>query len=64
METKEELKELFGRFYKWHEGRIDVLEKFISALIRSRSVNLQKIAESMEGNGKVESIIEEFPRLI
>jgi hypothetical protein len=38
METKEELKELFGRFYKWHEGRIDVLEKFI----RSRSVNLQK----------------------
>jgi hypothetical protein len=24
METKEELKELFGRFYKWHEGSAKV----------------------------------------
>jgi hypothetical protein len=43
METKKELKEVFAEYYKWHGQRIDILEKFISGLIRSRSVNLQKV---------------------
>ena len=29
---KEELKSIFGKYYNWHKDRIDVLEKFISAL--------------------------------
>jgi hypothetical protein len=60
---KEELKSIFGKYYKWHKDRIDVLEKFISALIRSRSVNLQKVAESMEGTAKVESNYRRIQRL-
>ncbi len=63
MEIKEEIKEVFGKYYKWHKGRIEVLEKFISALIRSRSVNLQKIAESMEGSAKIESNYRRIQRL-
>jgi len=63
MEIKEELKEVFGKYYPWHKERIDVLEKFISALIRSRSVNLQKVAESMEGRAKVESNYRRIQRL-
>jgi len=63
MEIKEELKEVFGKYYKWHKERIDVLEKFISALIRSRSVNLQKVAESMEGTAKIESNYRRIQRL-
>ena len=63
MEIKEELKEVFGKYYQWHEGRVDVLVKFISALIRSRSVNLQKVAESMEGTAKVESNYRRIQRL-
>jgi hypothetical protein len=30
MEIKEELKEVFGKYYKWHKERIDVLEKFLT----------------------------------
>ena len=30
---KEELKSIFGKYYKWHKDRIDVLEKFISAFL-------------------------------
>jgi hypothetical protein len=63
MEIKKELKNIFGIYYKWNKDRIDVLEKFISALIRSRSVNLQKVAESMEGKAKVESNYRRIQRL-
>ena len=63
METKKELKEVFAKYYKWHGQRIDILEKFISGLIRSRSVNLQKVAESMEGKAKVESNYRRIQRL-
>ena len=63
MEIKKELKEIFGKYYKWHKERIDILEKFISALIRSRSVNLQKVAESIEGEAKVESNYRRIQRL-
>jgi len=63
METKKELKEVFAEYYKWHGQRIDILEKFISGLIRSRSVNLQKVAESMEGKAKVESNYRRIQRL-
>ena len=63
METKKELKEVFAEYYKWHGQRIDILEKFISGLIRSRSVNLQKVAESMEGRAKVESNYRRIQRL-
>ena len=63
METKKELKEVFAEYYKWHGQRIDILEKFISGLIRSRSVNLQKVAESIEGKAKVESNYRRIQRL-
>ena len=40
-----------------------MLGNFISSLIRSRSVNLQKVAENIEGKAKVESNYRRIQRL-
>jgi len=48
MEHIEEIKKIFEPYYLWHEERVKILGNFISALIRSRSVNLQKVAENID----------------
>jgi len=63
MEHIEELKKVFGKYYDWHEGRVSILGNFISSLIRSRSVNLQKVAENIEGEAKIESNYRRIQRL-
>jgi len=63
MEHIEEIKKIFEPYYLWHEERVKILGNFISALIRSRSVNLQKIAENIEGRAKVESNYRRIQRL-
>jgi len=55
MKHIEELKKIFEVYYPWHEERVSFLGNFISALIRSRSVNLQKVAENIEGKAKTAS---------
>ncbi len=54
MEHIEELKKVFEKYYPWHEDRVSILGNFISSLIRSRSVNLQKVAENIESEAKIE----------
>jgi len=55
MQHLEELKGVFGEYYKWSRYRIDFFGNFISSIIRSRSVNMQKVAENIEGSAKIES---------
>lgn len=63
MEHIEELKKVFEKYYAWHEERVSILGNFISALIRSRSVNLQKVAENIEGKAKTASNYRRIQRL-
>ena len=63
MEHIEELKKVFEKYYDWHEKRVSILGNFISALIRSRSVNLQKVAENIEGKAKISSNYRRIQRL-
>lgn len=63
MEHIEELKKIFEEHYPWHPDRVSILGNFISSLIRSRSVNLQKVAESIEGEAKTESNYRRIQRL-
>jgi len=63
MEHIEELKKVFEKYYDWHEKRVSILGNFISALIRSRSVNLQKVAENIEGKAKIASNYRRIQRL-
>lgn len=63
MEHIEELKKVFETHYDWHEARVSILGNFISSLIRSRSVNLQKVAENIEGKAKTESNYRRIQRL-
>jgi len=63
MEHIEELKKVFEKYYDWHEDRVSILGNFISSLIRSRSVNLQKVAENIEGEAKIESNYRRIQRL-
>ena len=63
MEHIEELKKVFEKYYDWHEKRVSILGNFISALIRSRSVNLQKVAENIEGKAKTASNYRRIQRL-
>ena len=48
MEHIEELKKVFEKYYDWYEKRVSILGNFMSALIRSRSVNLQKVVDNKE----------------
>jgi len=63
VEHIKELKSIFEKHYPWHESRVEFMGNFISALIRSRSVNLQKVAESIEGKAKTASNYRRIQRL-
>jgi len=63
MEHIEELRKILSEYYKWNYHRVDILSNLIFALIRSRSVNLQKVAENIEGKAKVESNYRRIQRL-
>jgi len=63
MEDIEELQKIFEKYYHWHPSRVSLLGNFISSLIRSRSVNLQKVAENIKGEAKTESNYRRIQRL-
>lgn len=55
MEHIEQMSEVLGQYYHWDPRRIPFLGNMISSIIRSRSVNMQKVAESIEGVAKMPS---------
>ena len=63
MKHLEDIKELLEKYYKWDPRRLSFLGNTISGIIRSRSVNLQKVAESIEGKPKVASNYRRLQRL-
>lgn len=63
MKHLKDIEELLGEYYKWDPRRLNFLGNTISAIIRSRSVNLQKVAESIEGKPKVASNYRRLQRL-
>jgi len=54
MKHLEDMKKLFSQYYKWNPLRIGFFGNMISSIIRSRSVNMQKVAENIEGEAKTE----------
>jgi hypothetical protein len=58
-----QIEEILEKYYKWDRRRLNFLGNTIGAIIRSRSVNLQKIAESIEGKAQVESNYRRVQRL-
>lgn len=55
MEHLESLKLVFKDYFHWSVYRMDFFGALISAIVRSRSVNMQKVAENMEGDAKTAS---------
>lgn len=55
MEHLNELKNIFAQYYNWSVYRIDFFGILISAIVRSRSVNMQKVAENIESRAKISS---------
>ena len=58
-----QIEEVLEKYYKWDRRRLNFLGNTIGAIIRSRSVNLQKIAESIEGKAQIESNYRRVQRL-
>jgi len=63
MQHLEKMKEVFSKYYKWNPKRIGFVGNLISSIIRSRSVNMQKVAENIEGNAKTESNYRRIQRI-
>ena len=63
MEHLEDMREVFEKYYKWNKRRIGFFGNLISAIIRSRSVNMQKVAENIEGKAKTESNYRRIQRI-
>lgn len=54
---------VLSEYYNWDPRRIPFLANMLSAIIRSRSVNMQKVAESIEGAAMTESNYRRIQRL-
>ena len=63
MQHLERIKSVFEQYYGWSRYRIGFFGNLISAIIRSRSVNMQKVAENIEGTAKTESNYRRIQRL-
>jgi len=63
MEHLEKLTEIFGNFYNWDYRRLPFLAMLISSIIRSRSVNMHKVAENIEGEAETMSNYRRIQRL-
>jgi len=63
MKHLEDMKKLFSQYYKWNPLRIGFFGNMISSIIRSRSVNMQKVAENIEGEAKTESNYRRIQRI-
>jgi len=50
-----QIQEILEKYYKWDLRCLNFLGNTIGAIIRTRSVNLQKIAESIEGKAQIKS---------
>lgn len=55
--------EVLSEYYRWDPRRVPFLANMVSAIIRSRSVNMQKVAESIEGAAMTESNYRRIQRL-
>lgn len=55
MKHLKKLEKIFKEYYSWDSRRVNFLSNMISSIIRSRSVNMQKVAENIEGEAKVSS---------
>lgn len=63
MQHLKQIKSVFEQYYDWSRYRIDFFGNLISAIIRSRSVNMQKVAENIEGTAKTQSNYRRIQRL-
>jgi len=63
MEHLEKLTEILGNFYNWDKRRLPFLGNLISSIIKSRSVNMQKVAENIEGEAETMSNYRRIQRL-
>ncbi len=63
MQHIKKMTEIFQEYFNWDSRRLPFLSNMISAIIRSRSVNMQKVAESIEGKAKTESNYRRIQRL-
>jgi len=63
MRHLQQMKEVFEKYYNWHHHRVSFFGNLISSIIRSRSVNMQKVAENIEGEAKTESNYRRIQRL-
>lgn len=63
LEHLAKMREVFSNYYKWNHQRIGFFGNLISSIIRSRSVNMQKVAENIEGSAKVESNYRRIQRI-
>jgi hypothetical protein len=54
---------VLGKYYEWDPRRLPFFGNVLSSIIRSRSVNMQKVAESIEGDASIESNYRRIQRL-
>jgi hypothetical protein len=58
-----QMTEVLSEYYDWDPRRLPFFANMLSAIIRSRSVNMQKVAESIEGAAMTESNYRRIQRL-
>ena len=63
MKHLKELGSVFESYFAWSVYRKDFFGNLISAIVRSRSVNMQKVAENIEGKAKTQSNYRRIQRI-
>lgn len=63
MKHIKQMTEVLSEYYDWDPRRLPFFANMLSAIIRSRSVNMQKVAESIEGAAMTESNYRRIQRL-
>lgn len=63
MKHIQQMTEILSEYYDWDPRRLPFFANMLSAIIRSRSVNMQKVAESIEGAAMTESNYRRIQRL-
>ena len=59
----QQMTDVLSEYYDWDPRRLPFFANMLSAIIRSRSVNMQKVAESIEGAATTESNYRRIQRL-
>ncbi len=63
MQHIKQMTEVLGEYYDWDPRRLPFFGTLLSAIIRSRSVNMQKVAENIEGAAMTQSNYRRIQRL-